>query len=69
MTEPTLSAYVARCRKALEEYSRLRFLGVSHEMARRQSGFELAVMGKPADAIEVVRDVRKIIAGDDPWEV
>ena len=64
MTEPTLSAYVARCQKALEEYSRLRFLGISHEIARKQSGFELAVMGKPADPVEAMRDVRRIVAGD-----
>jgi hypothetical protein len=64
MSEPTLSAYVARCQKALEEYSRLRFLGISHDIARRQSGFELAVMGKPADPVETMREVRRIIAND-----
>ena len=64
MSEPTLSAFVARCQKALDEYSRLRFLGVSHEMARRLSGFEAAVMGKDPDLIEAAREVRRICAGD-----
>lgn len=65
MSQQSLSAYSQRCRETLDEYSRLRFLGVSHEMARRQSGFEQAVMGKPAGWEHQVRDVRKIIAGDE----
>jgi hypothetical protein len=62
MTEPSLSAFVKRCQDALAEYSRLRFLGVSHEMARKQSGFENAVMGKSAPAEP--RDARKVASGD-----
>lgn len=65
MSQESLSSYVERCRKTLEEYSRLRELGVSHEMARRQSGFEEAVMGRPVSQAQQVRDVRKIIAGDE----
>lgn len=64
MSDPSLSAYVQRCQETMAEYSRLRFLGVSHEMARRQSGFEDAVMGKRIDQGQQLRDVRKIIAGD-----
>lgn len=64
MSEPTLSAYVARCQQALDEYARLRFLGISHEIAHRQSGFLDAVQGKPANVLASVREVRKIIAGD-----
>lgn len=64
MTEPTISAFVQRCKDSLEEYSRLRFLGVSHEFALKQSGFMAAVQGKPVDAIESARDVRRIMAGD-----
>ncbi len=65
MSEPSLSAYVERCQKALAEYARLRFLGVSHEMAHKQSGFHDAVMGKPVNQAEQLRDVRKIISGDN----
>lgn len=64
MTEQSLSAFVQRCQDTLAEYSRLRFLGVSHESARKMSGFEDAVMGKPIDQGPQLRDVRKIISGD-----
>jgi hypothetical protein len=63
MTEPSLSVFVKRCQDALAEYSRLRFLGVSHEMARKQSGFERAVRGELAEPVDA-RDVRKVASGD-----
>lgn len=65
MSEPSLSAYVARCQQTLAEYSRLRFLGVSHETAHKMSGFMEAVTGKPIDQAEQLRDLRKIIAHDE----
>lgn len=64
MSEPTLSAFVQRCQDAMAKYQHLRFMGVSHEIARKQSGFELAVMGREPDPVEAIRDVRKMCAGD-----
>lgn len=49
MSEPTLSAFVKRCQAAMAKYQELRFLGMSHELARQMSA---------------ARDVRKIVAGD-----
>lgn len=64
VSEPTLSAFVLRCQKAMAEYQRLRFLGISHEIAAQRSGFMSAVKGEPVDPVESMRDVRKAIAGD-----
>jgi hypothetical protein len=63
MSEPTLTAYVQRCQAAMAKYQHLRFMGMSHEIARKQSGFEDAVMGRP-DVGETLRDVKRIVAGD-----
>jgi hypothetical protein len=62
MSDPTLSAYVQRCHDAMAEYQRLRFLGMSHDAARKLSGFEEAVMGK---SVPVQRDVKVAQAGKD----
>jgi hypothetical protein len=65
MSEPTHpSAFIQRCLRTQAEYNRLKALGVSHEVALRESGFMAAVQGKPVDALENAREVRKIIAGD-----
>jgi len=64
VSESSLSAYVQRCRTTMAEYERLRFLGVSHETARKLSGFESAVMGREPDPVESAKDIRKMIAGD-----
>jgi hypothetical protein len=62
MTDP--SPFVQRCMTALAEYDRLRDLGVGHEMAMQDSGFYAAIVGKPVDVGENMRDVRRICAGD-----
>jgi hypothetical protein len=65
MSEPTHpSAFIQRCLETQREYNRLKALGVSHEVALRESGFMAAVQGKHVDALENAREVRKIIAGD-----
>lgn len=64
MTEPSLSSFVERCQKALAEYSRLRFLGVSHEVAHARCGLKEAITGKPIDPVESLRDLKKVMAGD-----
>ena len=62
MSDPVPSSFVERCQKALAEYSRLRFLGVSHETAHARCGLKEAIQGQPIDPAE--RDVRKLIAHD-----
>jgi hypothetical protein len=65
MSEPTHpSAFIQRCLRTQAEYNRLKALGVSHEVALRESGFMAAVQGKPIDPLESAKEVRKIIAGD-----
>lgn len=57
----TPSAYVQRCKEALQEYLRLRFLGVTHEGAQYQSGFMAAVTGRSE---REGRDVRQRQTGE-----
>jgi hypothetical protein len=57
------SAFVSRCLTTLEEYQRLRFRGMSHDMALLQSGFREAVMGRPVNA-KPDFDPRAAAAGD-----
>jgi len=59
------SAFVARCKAALEECDRLTFLGISRDIAIVQSGLRDAVMGRePIDQGQQLRDVRRIVSGD-----
>jgi hypothetical protein len=64
MTASSLSVFVQRCQDALAEYERLRFLGVSHEVASKRSGLLEAIQGKPIDPVTSAREVRKMLAGD-----
>lgn len=42
--KPGLTEFVLRAQAALEEYQRLRFLGVAHEQANHQSGLYDAIV-------------------------
>lgn len=65
MTEPVrCSDFVQRCRDTMAEYERLRFLGIGHDIAIVQSGFRDAVMNRPVEQRQLLRDVRAIVAGD-----
>jgi len=66
MSEPVpCSAFVARCRAALEECDRLTAGGMARDLAIVQSGLRDAVCGRePIDQGQQLRDVRKLISGD-----
>lgn len=58
------SAFVARCRVALEECDRLTFLGMSRDLAIVQSGLRDAVQGKPETVKPLAFDARAAAAND-----
>lgn len=64
MTTPTLTEFVLKATEALSKYEHLRFMGMSHEMAIRESGM-YDVIVRPSDQRARWEDHRMKAAGGD----